>query len=190
MTPMVALSLVFGLSAAVGRVGGQQRPANVATVPFPSDPGVDIDAKVLAEWDPKVAKEMANMPGKDFKWPGALPRPGSTKIFENEWLIIFDDDMSPDGGWHRHIREAVSIGIRPGRISELFMNGVLNIGEAGMTTGQLPSISRFGTGGNSTTVGHAEWSTDPDRRRRAIYIEFKGTEVAGCGAWSSLAGCE
>jgi len=187
---MLTVLLAFGLSGSVEQVEGQRSGAPVATVPFPPDPGVDIDAKVLAEWDPKVAKEMSTMPGKDFKWPGALPRPGSTKIFENEWLAIFDDDMASDGSWHRHIREAVAIGIRPGRISELFMDGTLNIGEAGMTSGQLPSVSRFSTGGNNTTIGHAEWSTDPDRRRRAIYIEFKGTEVAGCGAWSSLAGCE
>src|SRR5262245_54364724 len=124
--PMFALLIAVGLLVSLTPIDGQQNAKRIATVPFPPDPGLDIDARVLAEWDPKVAKELARIPGNDFKWPGAMPRPGSTKIFENEWLAIYDDDMSTDGGWHRHIREALSIGIRPGRISELFTDGTIN----------------------------------------------------------------
>jgi hypothetical protein len=186
MMLMVVLLLAFGSPDRIVSVQGQSAGKTVSKDPFAADPGLDIDAKELAKVDPKVAKELARIPGKDFQWPGTLPRPGSTKIFENEFLSIFDDDMSTDGTWHRHIREAVAIGIKPGRISELFVDGTINIGEAGMTRGPLPSLSRFRNLGASSTVGHAEWSTDPDRRRRAIYIEFKGTELEGCKAWSPL----
>jgi hypothetical protein len=183
---LIVILLLYAQVERFVRVEGQVAGTNVSKEPYPADPGVDVDATEVAKVDPKVAKELARLPGNNFQWPGTLPRPGSTKIFENEFLAIFDDDMATDGTWHRHIREAVAIGIKPGRISELFLNRVLNIGEAGMTRGPLPSISRFRNNGVPSTEGHAEWSTDPDRRRRAIYIELKGTELDGCQAWSPL----
>jgi hypothetical protein len=114
------------------------------------------------------------------------PRPGVIKLFENDKFALYDDHMSNDGSWHRHIRQALTIGLKPGRVSVMWPDGRVRVNEAATTRGPLPQVGLVSVGGDQTFIGHSEWAPDPERRRRVLYIEFKGTEVEGCEKWSTL----
>jgi len=49
------------------------------------------------------------------KWPPQFPREGATKLFENEYVIVWEQVGRPkDAFMHKHIRDILNFGIEAG----------------------------------------------------------------------------
>jgi hypothetical protein len=104
-------------------------------------------------------------------WPAQFPRPGATKVFENDRVIVWDQIYQDQPFMHRHVRDQLNI---------LMEDGPIKVTDATGTERLLTSPNKGKTG----VIGyfkaglgpHSEIAADPTRRPRIIYIEFKGTE--------------
>jgi hypothetical protein len=104
-------------------------------------------------------------------WPAQFPRPGATKVFENERVIVWDQIYQDQPFMHRHVRDELNILMEDGSIKVTDAAGVEHP-SASPNKGKTGVIGYFKAG-----LGpHSEIAADPARRPRIIYVEFKGTE--------------
>lgn len=118
------------------------------------------------------------------KWPPQFPRDGATKIFENDKFVIWDTTYKPGVFMHKHTRDTISITLVPAKIQITPGPGSVN------TVTDTNSGSGAGIPGVAFTKAghgpHSEHLVPPDTAGgRKLYIEFKGTELQGCSAWST-----
>lgn len=114
-------------------------------------------------------------------WAPQFPRPGATKVFENDRIIVWDQVYADEPFMHRHIRDEFNILMEDGPTKLMDEHGQVRLTEHVGATGKPGVLGYFKAG-----LGpHAEWAADPNHRPRAIYIEFKGTEPAALvnGRW-------
>jgi hypothetical protein len=123
------------------------------------------------------------------KWPGQFPREGATKLFENDFIIVWEQVGRPrDAFMHRHVRDTIVFGLQGGRVQTVGLDGKNNDGsqERAATTTIYPGSGGVGSV-QYTKAGlgpHAEVGTDPNVPR-SIFIELKGTEPKDCALWST-----
>jgi hypothetical protein len=113
-------------------------------------------------------------------WPPQFPRPGATKVFENERVIVWDQTYQDQPFMHRHVRDQLNIVLEDGPIKIVDAAGTERVTPS-PNKGKIGLIGYFKAG-----LGpHSEVAADPNRRPRIMYIEFKGTEAAELvnGAW-------
>jgi hypothetical protein len=122
------------------------------------------------------------------KWPAQFPREGATRLFENDRVIIWEQVGRPATPFvHKHVRDIITIGLEPGRITTQSPDGSRTDGRL---EGAATTRVRAGTpvGAVTYTVAglgpHAEVMVDPATPGRSIFIELKGTEPAECHLWS------
>jgi hypothetical protein len=118
------------------------------------------------------------------KYPPQFPREGATKLFENEYVIIWEQIGRPkDVFMHKHIRDIIYVVLEPGGVSVLNPDG--STGGAGFTQNiynrppNSVSYTKAGLG------PHAELMTDPSSPGRFIFVEIKGSEPEDCRQWST-----
>jgi hypothetical protein len=119
------------------------------------------------------------------KWPPAFPRPGATKVFENNKVIVWDEILtSTEEHMHKHILDAICIYVQDGAIKATDANGKVTIRPVGTSyPGQvIPHVSAYVTAGLGP---HSEAAADPPHPRRVFWIELKGTEPPDCKDWST-----
>ena len=117
------------------------------------------------------------------KWPHQYPRAGTTKMFEDDRVIVWDDVTGPEHFMHKHVRDSIYFYIEDGRIEQ--------IDEAGKITpsGAPQPVPRFGGATKAGRGPHSERSMDASKPRRMFRVEFKGTEPADCKDWSTDVAC-
>ena len=134
---------------------------------------------------PSVNPATAQVGSGQKKWPPAFPRPGATKVFENDRVIVWDEILtSPEEHMHKHILDAICIYIQDGAIKATDANGKVNIRPIGTSyPGQKdPHVSAYVKAGLGP---HSEAAADPAHPRRVFWIELKGTEPPDCKDWST-----
>lgn len=115
------------------------------------------------------------------QWPSMFPKNGATKLFENEKVIVWDDRAVTTGFWHKHVRDQLAIRIEEGPMEVTALNGEVTV--IPMASGkELPYVAGYIPAGMGP---HSEITADPQKHRRQIWIEFKGTEPKDCKAWST-----
>src|ERR1700687_3546822 len=66
---------------------------------------------------PSTNSATAQVESGQKKWPPAFPRPGATKVFENDRVIVWDEILtSTEEHMHKHILDAICIYIQDGAI--------------------------------------------------------------------------
>jgi hypothetical protein len=115
-------------------------------------------------------------------WPPAFPRPGATKVFENDKIIVWDQ-IFPDPGqdlMHKHVRDFFIIRVAQGAVKITTPDGKFVIRDQGESVPRMGSFLPAGTGPHSETA-----ATMHGERARSFYIELKGTEPPGLvnGRW-------
>jgi hypothetical protein len=106
-------------------------------------------------------------------WAPQFPRPGASKIFENERVIVWDQIYQDQPYMHRHVRDQLNIVLEDGPIKIADAAGNERVTPS-PNKGKIGLIGYFKAG-----LGpHSEVAADPNRRPRIMYIEFKGTEPA------------
>jgi hypothetical protein len=121
------------------------------------------------------------------KYPPQFPREGATKLFENEFVIVWEQIGRPKGAYvHKHIRDTLSFPIEAGG-----GNAVQNPdgSKGGLTPQETQTIYKR-PGGNMTYskagIGpHSEVMLDAAKPSRTIFVEIKGTEPKDCRDWST-----
>lgn len=105
-------------------------------------------------------------------WAPQFPRPGATKVFENERVIVWDQVYQDEPFMHRHVRDQLNIVLEDGPIKIVDVAGKERVTPS-PNQGKIGLIGYFKAG-----LGpHSEVAADPNRRPRIMYIEFKGTEA-------------
>ena len=119
------------------------------------------------------------------KYPPQFPREGATKLFENEYVIIWEQIGRPkDAFMHKHIRDIVYIALEPGGVSVLNPDGSTG-GGAGFTQNVYNRAPHSVSYTKAGLGPHAELMTDPSKPGRSIFIEIKGSEPKDCRQWST-----
>jgi hypothetical protein len=150
--PALGLALGIGLGAALVHIGEARQPAQA----------------------PPAGKATVET------WAPQFPRPGASKVFENERVIVWDQIYQDQPFMHRHVRDQLNIVLEDGPIKIVDAAGTERVTPS-PNKGKIGLIGYFKAG-----LGpHSEVAADPNRRPRIMYIEFKGTEAAGLvnGAW-------
>ena len=120
------------------------------------------------------------------KWPPQFPREGATKLFENDYIIVWEQIGRPKEPFaHQHIRDILTFRVQPGQV-EVFGPDL-----------QRPTASQGGVvtqiysrGPNSLSYAkaglgpHVELAPDPNNLPISIFVEIKGTEPTDCREWS------
>ena len=120
------------------------------------------------------------------KYPPRFPQPGSTKLFENERVIVWDEVLPTEHYMHQHVLDALWFHIQDGPVEQM-ENGKIQRMEFKNLTQSGPIWGAY------TKVGrgpHSERSLDPNNRRRRFVVEFKGTEPPNCKEWSTAPVCK
>jgi hypothetical protein len=148
--PALGLAIGIGLGLGAGAVHvGEARQTTPAVAPQ------DRTAAAVETWAPQ------------------FPRPGATKIFENDRVIVWDQIYQDQPFMHRHVRDQLNIVLEDGPIKIVDAAGVERVTPS-PNKGKIGLIGYFKAG-----LGpHSEVAVDPNRRPRIMYIEFKGTEPA------------
>jgi hypothetical protein len=151
----IVLLTITGLMVA-GISSSGQRPAGA-----PQAPAMD-----MTQFDKCAAPDSKC-------WPDIFPRPGATKIFENDRIIVWDQIFADPGVeyMHKHVRDFFTIRVGQGvrRIST--PDGHFTLTDGGDTVPGMGSYLPAGTGPHSETA-----ATKYGERARTIYVELKGTE--------------
>jgi len=114
------------------------------------------------------------------KWAPQFPREGATKVFENDRMIVWDQVWPVGVHMHKHVRDILTIAIEDGPVKIVTPDGEERISPS--LGDEMPAVLGYYAAGLGP---HAEVSGDPERRPRAYFIEFKGTEPADCADWST-----
>lgn len=115
------------------------------------------------------------------KYPPRFPKADSKKLFENERVIVWDEDLSTEPYIHAHVRDALWFHIH---------DAPVEIEEGGKVTrpdfkDQTASGPKWGGYTKAGRPPHSERSLDPNNRRRRFVVEFKGTEPPNCKEWTT-----
>lgn len=121
------------------------------------------------------------------KWPPQFPREGATKLFENDRIIVWEQVGRPrDAFVHKHVRDIVTVQVKPGRIDVLGPDLKPVPSSANRSTQTLTPLDRGGVSFTKAGLGpHAETEADSANPSRMIFIEIKGTEPPDCAKWST-----
>jgi hypothetical protein len=120
------------------------------------------------------------------KYPPLFPREGATKLFENEFVVVWEQVGRPKGPFvHKHVRDTLSFPIEAG--------GGITVQNPDGSKGSLGSPTQAiykGPSGNinysKAGIGpHSEAMVDPAKPSRTIFVEIKGTEPKDCRDWST-----
>jgi hypothetical protein len=106
-------------------------------------------------------------------WPDVFPRPGATKVFENDRIVVWDQ-IFPDPGldyMHKDTRDFFIIRVAQGVRKISTPDGKFTLTDAGASVPGMGSFLPSGTGPHSETA-----ATLNGQRARSFYIELKGTE--------------
>jgi hypothetical protein len=133
-----------------------------------------------------VAAQTKN--AKDVEtWAPQFPRPGAEKVFENDNVIIWDEIMSSEPIFHKHVRDVIAVRLEDGApvIVEQPDGKKPQGPPPEETRGPTKTGPRFSSYSKAGLGPHAERSSDPKRPRHNLWIELKGTEPAGLvnGRW-------
>ena len=121
------------------------------------------------------------------RFPQNPPRDDSRKLFENERIIVWEENLSTEHYMHQHVLESFYFTIHDAPVETMDENG--KIGR--QFNNSTPSGPTFG--GNVTKSGrgpHSERSIDPNNKRRRFYVELKGTALLSCKEWSTDPMCK
>jgi hypothetical protein len=120
-------------------------------------------------------------------WAPQFPRPGAEKVFENDKVIIWDEKMSTEPIFHKHVRDVIAVRLEDGApvIVEQPDGSKPQAAPPQETRGPAKTGPRFSSYSKAGLGPHAEHSTDAKRPRHNLWIELKGTEPAGLvnGRW-------
>jgi hypothetical protein len=117
------------------------------------------------------------------RWPGQYPRAGTTKMYEDDRVIVWDDTTSTEPFFHQHVRDSIYFYIVDGPIEQVDVDGKVT------KSGPPQPVPRFGGATKAGRGPHSERSIDPNNKRRMFRVEFKGTEPADCKNWSTDPAC-
>lgn len=112
-------------------------------------------------------------------WPPQFPRPGATKVFENDKVIIWDERYSPEPYFHRHVRDVIAFRIEDGGGVVVDYPDGRSRSDAQEPQKSPAGLPRFSSYAKAGGEAHSERSADPKRLRRNIWVELKGTEPPG-----------
>jgi hypothetical protein len=120
------------------------------------------------------------------KYPPQFPREGATKLFENDYVIVWEQVGRPKEAFvHKHIRDILYFPIDPGGgIAVQNPDGSKGTGSSLTQTiyNKTPNNVSYSKAG----IGpHAEIMVDPSKPGRGIFVEIKGTEPKDCREWST-----
>jgi hypothetical protein len=133
--------------------------------------------------DARASSQPAAAAQKDVEtWPPLFPRPGATKMFENDKIIVWHQVFTGQEYMHRHVLDVVVIRIKGGKVKMMDADGKVTIRENSGPGGKVPFYSTFAKAGFGP---HSEVAVDQKNPPESIYIEFKGTEPPGLvnGRW-------
>lgn len=122
------------------------------------------------------------------KWPPQFPREGAKKLFENDKVIVWDQDFISGKApfMHKHIYDEFVIALKDGPVKTFTPDGKMEPREH---FGDGPFPSFFGY--YKAPLGpHGEIAADPARLPRAMFVELKDTLVRGCKDYSTAAACQ
>jgi len=121
------------------------------------------------------------------KWPPLFPRAGATKVLETDRVIVWDQEYTAHEVMHKHIRDILVFAVDEGPIRVTTPENVPTVGaqQVGAVSPDHTGLPRV-IGYFEAGLGpHSEVIVDPSRPRRFFFVEFKGTEPADCGDWST-----
>jgi hypothetical protein len=144
--------------------------------------GIGVGAALVHVGEARQTGQADTRAGKPAveTWAPQFPRPGATKVFENERVIVWDQIYQDQPFMHRHVRDQLNIVLEDGPIKIVDAAGAERVTPS-PNQGKIGLIGYFKAG-----LGpHSEVAADPKRRPRIMYIEFKGTEPAELvnGGW-------
>ena len=122
-----------------------------------------------------------------IKYPPQFPREGATKLFENEFVIVWEQIGRPkDAFVHKHIRDILNFPIEAGGgIAVQNPDGSKGTGSS-LTQTIYNKAPMNGVTYSKAGIGpHAEVMIDPAKPGRSIFVEIKGTEPKDCREWST-----
>jgi hypothetical protein len=104
-------------------------------------------------------------------WPDAFPRPGATKVFENDRVIVWDQVFPDYEYMHKHTKAFFIIRVAQGVVKITTPDGKVVLRDQGETLPRIGSSYEAGHGPHSETS-----ATVNTERARSFYIEFKNSE--------------
>ena len=123
------------------------------------------------------------------KWSPQFPREGATKLFENDYIIVWEQIGRPKEPFaHRHIRDILTFGVQPGRVEVLGPDLQRPTGSQGGGSFTQRIYSRGPNFLSYSKAGlgpHVELAPDPNNLSISIFVEIKGTEPMDCAQWST-----
>ena len=122
------------------------------------------------------------------QWSPQFPREGATKLFENDYVIVWEQIGRPKEPFaHKHIRDILTFGVEPGRVEVLGPDLERPTGSLGGSfTERIYSRGPNTLSYSKAGLGpHVEMAPDPDNVPISIFVEIKGTEPADCAQWST-----
>ena len=118
------------------------------------------------------------------RFPQNPPRAGTKKLFENERVIVWEENLSTEHYMHQHVLDSLFFYIQDAPVEHMDENGQIELEPPFRDRTQNgPSF-----GGNYTRSGrgpHSERSVDPNKLRRIFSVELKGTALLSCREWST-----
>jgi hypothetical protein len=118
------------------------------------------------------------------KFPPQFPGPGATKVFENEFVRVWDyTQQSFDNHMHRHIFDTMTVRIQSAPDFTRTLDGKVTIDtNDDLHPLEMMGRSRYGRAGMGP---HAEWVLDLALPNRTIFIELKKTLSPDAVQWST-----
>ena len=140
---------------------------------------------IVAAWVAGQAVPTAQTAKK--KYPPRFPKADSVKLFENERVIVWDENLSTEHYMHHHVRDALWFHIHDGPVEVMEEDGKINRPAFKDVTQSGPQWGGYTKAGRPP---HSERSLDPNNKRRRFVVEFKGTEPANCKEWTTDPMCK
>ena len=141
-----------------------------------------------------VGQSSTKAPAPTKKWPSAPPRAGAIKVFETPQVVIWDDRQGTEHSLHKHARDFIALTIEDGPSETIDETGKVQTGGGAASRADRPhGNGKVAIDAHLVPAGrgpHSERALDPNKRRRQIWVELKGTEPADCKTWSTDPACK
>jgi hypothetical protein len=125
------------------------------------------------------------------KWPSVLPRAETIKLYEDDRVVVWDDNLATEHFMHKHVRDSIYFSVQDGPVEAVDVTGkVTSTSDGRDRAGTVLPVPRFGAFSKAGNGPHSERSLDPNKRRRMFRIEFKGSEPPDCKDWSTDPACK